>query len=231
MIQDKQAETYLLWNKAFTVCRCVFIILIMFYIRILYILLIPSFIGATGLQSRPLKCIARLAVRKKKDYCLTDRLRVIQYSDSPVNYFYPLHVPSPAGVCSWCWVRRQESMKKGHQAIRYNRFHCYTSPEFSSVLFSILKCSCWTWPGQAWMLRLEHFHIKNVVSFKALWATGGIRRGCSSLLLLTLARQNICPISGSLNMHAAAVSAVAHTCRILFYLAKLCSCLTLNEKG
>lgn len=98
-------------------------------------------------------------------------------------------------------------------------------------VYFILKCSCWTWPGQALMSRLEHFHIKNLVSFKALWATGGIRRGCSSLLLLTLAQQNICPISGSLNMHAAAVSAVAHTCRILFYLAKLCSCLTLNEKG
>lgn len=38
------------------------------------------------------------------------------YHESPVNYFYPLRVLFPAGVHSWCWVRRQETREKGHQA-------------------------------------------------------------------------------------------------------------------
>lgn len=33
-----------------------------------------------------------------------------------MSYFYPLHVLFPAGVHSWCWVRRQETWEKGHQA-------------------------------------------------------------------------------------------------------------------
>lgn len=102
-----------------------------------------SFIGATILQSRPLKCFVWLAVRKKKDYCLTDRLRVILYSDSPVNYFYPFHVPSPAGVRSWCWVRRQESMKKGHQAIRYNRATVIQALNFHQSCSTVWQtCTC-----------------------------------------------------------------------------------------
>lgn len=64
-----------------------------------------SSIGAIIPQSMtilPPKRFAWLAVRKKKDYCLTDCLGVILYYDSPVNYFYPLHVLFPAGVHSWC---------------------------------------------------------------------------------------------------------------------------------
>lgn len=80
---------------------------------------ILSLIGATFLQSRPLKCFAWLAVRKEKDYCLTDRLVDTQHTDSPVNYFYPLHV----SFSCWCvqLVLSQGTGKHEERPPSYNR--------------------------------------------------------------------------------------------------------------